>query len=421
MPISNLVQQLGTHGPQGAAALRKALGVSGATLSRMVKKEEGAILRLGRARATRYALRRKCPGLPASLPIYKIDENGAAKKAGELTPVVPGSWVETSEGEEQLYAGLPPALVDLSPAGYQGRRFAGQHRELGLPAGLTDWSDDHQLIALARRGEDLTGNLILGEESLDRFFAAPVRNSRRSDSPRLAEFSAVGGAGPSTAGEQPNFAVHRDGRHFWVKFSPGDGSPSDARWRDLLVCEELSLSLLAESGIAAAHARAYDVGKRRFLEVERSDRVGSKGRRGLCTLGPLDDALLGRRDSWSAAAGRLQGAGLLSANDARRVRLLEAYAICIGNGDRQFGNLAFFGDGLTPTPALTLAPAYNLFPTDAAPRAGFVPALERGEILPQARLLDVWDEAAQLADRFWRAVGADERISRAFRREARAR
>jgi len=420
MSLSNLALQLATHGPQGAAALRKALGVSPATLSRMVEKEEGAILRLGKARATRYALRRKSPGLPGTLPIFKIDENGGAKKAGELTPVTPGSWLETSDGKEQLYRGLPPALMDMSPAGYLGRRFVAHHQELALPSGLADWSDDHRLIALARRGEDVPGDLIVGEESLDRFFAAPVRSSRRSDSPRLAELSAVGGGGASS-GEQPQFASQRDGRHFLVKFTFGDGSPSDARWRDLLVCEELALSVLSEAGIAAARAKAYDVGKRRFLEVERSDRVGGKGRRGLLTLGPLDDELFGGRDSWTDAAGRLRDAGLLSPEDARRVRLLEAYGICIANGERHFGNLAFFGDGLLAAPALVLAPAYNMFPADAAPRAGFVPALPEGAALPQARLLDVWGEAAQLAEKFWERVSEDERISRAFRRAARAR
>ncbi len=57
-----------------------------------------------------------------------------------------------------------------------------------------------------------------------------------------------------------------------MKFTPGDGSPSDLRWRDLLVCEALALELLAEAGVEVSQARVVDVGARRFLEVARFDR-----------------------------------------------------------------------------------------------------------------------------------------------------
>ena len=52
----------------------------------------------------------------------------------------------------------PIELVDARPSGFLGRHFAIQHGDLRLPARLTDWSDHHILLALARRGEDLPGN-----------------------------------------------------------------------------------------------------------------------------------------------------------------------------------------------------------------------------------------------------------------------
>lgn len=421
MPLSDFATLLAIRGPLPAAGVRAALAVSPATLSRLAAAEP-EILRLGRARATRYALRRRLGGLPARLPVYRVGADGTPREAAGLFPLVGGSWVEVQAARPSgppagsLYAGLPPVLIDMAPAGYLGRRFAEQHAALELPARLQDWSDDHRLVALARRGEDFPGELVLGTESLDRFLSQELAEVRVRDYPRLALDSARGGAGSSAAGEQAKFTALRGGRQVLVKFSPGDRSPSDARWRDLLVCEALALEVLGAAGIEAARARVVDVATRRFLEVERFDRVGVRGRRGVLTLGPLGDELFGARDTWTDASARLHDSGLLGADDARRVRLLEAFGICIANGDRHFGNLAFFADGLRQRPPLQLAPVYDMLPMEYAPRAGVVPAMRSSVPRAQAKLLDVWDEARTLAARFWARVREDDRISKTFRR-----
>ena len=203
-----------------------------------------------------------------------------------------------------------------------------------------------------------------------------------------------------------------------VKFTLGDGSPSDVRWRDLLACEAIALAILVAASIEAPSARIADFGGRRFLEVRRFDRVGPHGRRGVLTMGPVDDDLFGGRDSWTEGAARLQPAKLLSAEDARRIRLLEAFAMLISNGDRHFGNITFFADGLSARPRLVLAPAYDMLPMDAAPRAGVVPPLPENAPRARAKLLDVWEEARLFARSFWRQVAKDARISRDFRRLA---
>lgn len=412
--------ELAIRGPLTAAEIRAALGgASRATLSRAVAAAGPGVLRLGRGRATRYALSRRIAGLPARLPVYRVDAEGRPTAVAELLPIQGrGTWVEPAEGRGHLHEGLPPVIVDMAPAGYLGRRFADNHPALELPPRLQDWSDDHRLIALAQRGEDAPGDLILGEASLDRFLRDSVRESSDGDYPELAAASAIGGAGSSAAGEQPKFPAYRAGHHHLVKFTLGDQSPSDLRWRDLLVCEAVALEMLRAADVPVPHSRIVDVGQRRFLEVRRFDRIGARGRRGVLTLGPLDDDLFGGRDSWPQAAARLQEARLLRGEDARRVRLLEAFGILIFNGDRHFGNISFFADGLDERPSLVLAPAYDMLPMSAAPRAGVVPPLPEAAPGARARLLDVWEDARLLAREYWRRVAEDPRIGADFRREA---
>lgn len=417
--VNELTSFLMGRGDVGAAELRKALGVSPATLSRLASAEAGSVLVLGRGRATRYALPRPVSGLPACIPVYRVDVDGRATQAAAITPLQNGgTWIEPARGSGHAHAGLPPVLHDMAPAGYLGRHFASRNPDLDLPPRLQDWNDDHRLIALARRGEDCPGDLILGEESLERFLAWQPENVTGQDYPQLADQSAAGGAGSSAGGEQPKFTAFRHGQHCLVKFTPGDASPSDLRWRDLLVCEALALEVLNAAGISAAQARVVDEEHRRFLEVQRFDRIGARGRRGVLTLGPLDDDLFGARDSWTGAATRLHGARLLDASDTRGVRLLETFGILIANGDRHFGNISFFADGLNFHPKLQLAPAYDMLPMDAATHAGYLPDLPPAPSAPRAKLLDVWDEAAGLALEFWRRVASDARISEPFRRMA---
>jgi hypothetical protein len=413
------IDRLLAAGPTPSTALREGLGVSAPTLSRLVAAAGDRVLRLGRARAVSYALSRRLPDLPVRLPVFRIDAAGREALVAHLLPITPdGTYVELASGSGHLHAGLPPVAVDMTPSGYLGRRFAACQPDLPLPPRLQDWGDDQRLVALARRGEDLPGDLVLGEESMDRWLAARPSEAAPRDFPRLAEASAAGGAGSSAAGEQPKFTAIRNGRHVLVKFTSGDGSPSDARWRDLLVCEAIALELLSDHGLAASRATVVDVGSRRFLEVERFDRIGARGRRGALSLGPLDDDLFGHRDTWTEASHRLERSRLLSSTDARRIRLLDAFGAAILNGDRHFGNLGFFADGLTPRPRLALAPVYDMLPMSLAPNAGHVPALPDRPPTPRALLVPDWNEATTLAGRYWRRVAKDRRVGAAFRKAA---
>ena len=109
---------------------------------------------------------------------------------------------------------------------------------------------------------------------------------------------------------------------------------------------------------------------------------------------------------WSAAAETLKTSRRLSADDARKLVLLDAFGEAIGNTDRHLYNVALFtGDA----GKLRLAPAFDQLPMVYAPgRSGSM----RMELVPPVRLraewLSVWEEASALAAEFWRrAAQAD--------------
>ena len=59
---------------------------------------------------------------------------------------------------------------------------------------------------------------------------------------------------------------------------------------------------------------------RRFLASPRFDRVDGAGRRGVLSLGALDDEYFGKRATpWGTAAGRLKAARMLSSADDEQI------------------------------------------------------------------------------------------------------
>src|SRR3990170_6037624 len=157
-----------SRGVLHAADLRERLGVSPATLMRMVRDVGPDVVRIGRGRATQYALRRQWPNLDSSrFPLFRVTDTGAAISAGELITLAARQSVWMPMG--RVSDGLPNELVDARPSGFLGRHFAAIHADLRLPPRLADWSDHHVLLAMSRRGEDLPGNLLVGEESFIRW------------------------------------------------------------------------------------------------------------------------------------------------------------------------------------------------------------------------------------------------------------
>lgn len=390
-----------------ASDLRERLGVSPATLMRALREAGSNVIRIGRGRATRYGLRQSWPNLDDSrFPMFRVSESGTAQSAGELVTLVARQTVWMPAGT--VSNGLPMELADARPSGFLGRHFAAIHADLHLPARLADWSDHHILIALSRRGEDVPGNLIVGDESFARWQALQSVSITRNDYPTLAEATIAGHPpGSSAGGDRPKFGVLVDGRHMLVKFAArgGAGDVVARRWCDLLVLEALALNVVSSCGVSAAHTNIVETASHWFLESERFDRVGARGRVAVSSLAAIHDD---PADAWARAAAVLREAGRLTDEDARRLRWLDAFGALIGNTDRHQYNIVFFVEGSR----IRLAPAFDQVSMLYSPSAdGQVPP--RTFALPHATsdTLDVWDEARLAAREFWERAGDDARLS----------
>lgn len=399
-------------------------GISQPTVSRLVRAAGTAVVALGRGPATRYAAVRRLPGLAARLPLHAVDAAGGLRLLGWLWPLAHGEyWCEFSDRPGELHPGLPYFLQDMRVQGFMGREFATRHgQDLGLPPRLADWDDDAQLLAMARHGEDLPGNLVLGDDSLHRLYnirdfePLDSRADVRATYARRVEAGLQADVGSSAGGEQPKFiTAWRDGdavHHAIVKFSPAGTTPAAERWRDLLRAECLALAMLAAAGLPAARTECLLQDGRLFLESERFDRIGLNGRRSVLSLQYADMHHYGQRGTWSDVAMRLHADRLLTADDARTIRLLDTFGALIANTDRHLGNLSLFTDG----DPYALAPAYDMLPMLYRP-------LENGEVvardfrppLPTAANADVWALALALAIRYWQQLAVDAALSADFR------
>ncbi|XXF78178.1 type II toxin-antitoxin system HipA family toxin YjjJ [Myxococcaceae bacterium GXIMD 01537] len=412
-----LLRALSRLGVASSKELMRELGVHQSTVSRLVTAAGEEVCRLGQGRSTRYARRRALPGLGTRLPIHRVRETGAVGPFRELHLLDKGGhWLDEPGGEGELFVGLPPFAHDMRPQGYVGRGFHARHPELGLPPHINDWSDDHCLTALARRGEDCVGDLILGEESLDRWLQHVPEPVEPSLYPQLARRSAHEQPGSSAGGEQPKFLTFSKDRHVLVKYAGEDGA-AGLRWKDLLVCEHLALEECRAAGLDATRSRWFDAEGLRFLDLERFDRVGPRGRRGVLSLRALDSEYLGAKNSWTDAALLLLQSRRIHADDERRIRWLDVFGQLIGNSDRHFGNLSFLtqDEGLP----LRLAPVYDMLPMVFAPAGTLVVERPFEPRPPTARTLDVWADAARHAHGFWSRAIACEALSAGFRERAR--
>lgn len=407
-------------GPRSAAEIAERLAVSQPTVSRLLARHTPPVLALGRGRAARYGLRRAIRALEGDLPVYRIDAEGRASEIGLLAVLHGGVWYQSLEGgTSMIYDDLPWFLDDMRPQGFIGRVLAGGAQDLGLPARLSDWSTDQSLYWMAQRGEDAVGNLIVGAESLHRFLAMPAALPvARTDYPALAARALAGDVGGSSpGGEQPKFTAlvaDDDGlaHPVLVKFSEPLDTPSGRRWADLLIAESLAAEMITEADIAAARSQAFELDGRMFLEVERFDRVGVHGRRGLISLAAVDDQFVGGRQGWHASALALVGQRLLSAEDAERIAWLSAFGAFIANSDMHFGNLSLLFDGRWP---LRLAPSYDMLPMLYAPQRGEVRDPPFEPRLPLSRALAQGRAAQPLAIRYWQRLATDTRVTPAFR------
>jgi len=414
--IDDLFRILRTQGVTPAGELIRQLGISPSTLSRRVDAAHGRVVRIGRTRGARYGLHDEIPGIGARWPVWQIGPDGRPQPRGQLHWLHgPASYWETEPGKGLLYEGFPPFIADMAPQGFLGQLFPRRFPELELPERLRDWQESHVLSALVSRGEDTPGDLVIGTTAMDRFLRAEPRISQPEDYPAISRKLVSHGSGSSAAGEFPKFTAWNGTQHLLVKFTAGDGSPADQRWRDLLLCEHHAAETLTEAGVDSVVTRPVWQGRQLFLEILRFDREGERGRRPVITLGAVDGAWFGHRDDWPRAAGRLLERGWVTPATHQRILLLEAFGRLIHNNDRHFGNLAFRWQPGSHEQALELAPIYDMLPMALAPAAnGMLPQFNPEPPQCNATLLSVWEQAANLAARFRARVMQDESVGPAF-------
>lgn len=425
--------------PRNAADLCQLLqGINRSTLMRLVRQLGDEVVRHGGSKRARYGLRRPLRGRSEPLPLYRIDEAGAAHSVGRLDLVYREgsvlaleqdaslSWPldQSSEMRDGWFDGLPYPLLDMRPQGFLGRNFAHAFaRSLDVAEDLTRWSDDDVLYVLSTMGHDQSGDLILGDRAYQRYLderrdwdARMIAGEQIAQIyPEQASLAlAQGVAGSSAGGEFPKFSALRElngiPTHMIVKFSGDDDSVAVRRWADLLVCEHLAQDTLqAELGIAVAQTSIHRHAGRTFLEVVRFDRRGALGRLPMCSLSSLDAALLGKAgESWPTLAQAFCKHGWLAQQSVAEVSLIWWFGKLIANADMHAGNLSFL-------PGLTLAPVYDMLPMQYAPlRGGEVPPQKFAPRHPLPTEAVVWRRAAQAAMIFWQRAATDSRISTAF-------
>ncbi|PCI39157.1 MAG: hypothetical protein COB53_03715 [Elusimicrobia bacterium] len=414
-------------GVSNAADACRSLDISQPTFSRVVSRYKSEFLSVGRASKTQYALRREIPGVGQSVVVHQISEQGQTLKLGSLHGIEPkDEFYFESENPERLpsqfFDDLPYFLNDLRPSGFLGRLIPQKHLDLQLPKNIMLWSASDCLHYLTRYGSDLIGNLILGEGAFKKYLQSQSarksisQEDRHREYPKRAvEVLEYGDPGSSAGGEQPKFSaiVGSVETAVLVKFSSKVETEVGRRVADLLVCEDISLRVLGRAGRKAAKSEIISGNDQFFLEVERFDRMGRCGRRGLVSLETLDAEFVGKGiSSWVERCQGLLEKGLIRREDYNEVRWLELYGHMIGNTDMHAANISFF---IELPKTVVLAPIYDMLPMLYIPKNDQVVKREFIPPLPRSGDADVWVGAWEAAREFWRIVGGDDRISRGFR------
>ncbi|MEO1483827.1 MAG: HipA domain-containing protein [Myxococcota bacterium] len=416
-----IAQETASSGPLSQSQLAKRLNLSQATLSRVLSRMPRAV-RLGRGRASRFAVRREVLGVDESLPVYRISPEAELIADGELIPLFDKgfAWIRP-DGRADHFDGWPYALEPLRPSGYLGRHIPRAHPELDFPARLEDWNDDDVLRYASRLGWNMPGDRLVGDTPQHSFLRSVGVQHPAPSIERETQFrnhvdgSLSEGLGSSAGGEQPKFLTVVDQRAMIVKFSPsleGEG-PIARRWADLLVCEHLAFETLNAAGITSSKSEIVVDESRFYLQVERFDRIGRHGRRGVLSLRVLQAEFGESRDtSWLGVARDLERQGRAPPSVAEHIRLQQTFGRLIGNTDMHLENASVFLDG---TSIVGPTPVYDMLPMKWAPTSNELRPRALEPAPPRSFEMPVFFECLRLANEFWSKVRNDPRVSEEFR------
>lgn len=421
---AQILGMLSARGIATPVELQAALGKSQPSLSRAMTALAGRVLTLGRGRATRYALPKSIHHLAARQPIQWTDEAGVRQRIGTLTLLAADIvHIDTSLVASTTAGTLPWYLSPLAAQGFLGRLLAQRLADFGVGPVPERWSLETTLFA-ALHLHDAPGALTIGEPD-----AAPPRHAPLPpDARRLgaaldtlaADVARTLPAGSSAGGEQPKFlALHDDGRHVLVKFSPPRGTPFGDRWSDLLHAEHLASTVLRRHGADCAATTAVETPTRCFLLSERFDRIGPHGRRHVVSIGAAHAAFVATGYThWASSAESLVAQRRLPPLDAARAAALLQFGRLIGNTDMHAGNLALWvGADDLARGRFALAPVYDMLPMRWRPDPLAGGAADYAPFEPDAASLA--GPAVTPAHDFWDALAGHDGVSRALRDTAR--
>lgn len=425
---SHLIKLLAKQ-PHTAKELSQQLNISQPTLSRLIKQQT-TISKIGKARATQYALQRPIRDLGCQWPVYRVTEQATITLAGQLMAIYPHGfvWQDVVNGTESIYDSLPWFLWDIRPQGFLGREFRAIHQQLGLNQRLQDWHDDDVLTFLLKFGFVQPSHFLVGEESRVSFLRLQQDVLQPDDEDGWLKTRASYGqeaskvirhdiARSSAAGEQPKFGLfvleNQQAFELLVKFSPPLSTENGQRWSDLLIAEHLALQSLQHFGVAAANSQIVQSSGRTFLEVLRFDRTTAFGRKGMVSLDAVSNEFIGHNKAWDEQAKSLLALGKISTSDYQLILKVFSFGRLIANEDMHNGNLSFF---LADDFSLSLAPIYDMLPMRFAPTIHGEVVERDIKILPPTVLTqNIWSEVCRWASYYWQQVANHSQISSEFR------
>ena len=423
LPSMSAISDHLSRGMATSKELQVATGLSQSAVSRALSALKGNVVRIKRGKAYRYGLTRNAFGVGDSIPLFSVDPHGNTFPIADIRPLAHGGFiVERTTGTPSILLGerqdgyfddLPFFLEDLRPQGFLGRKIARAIAErFDFPDNPNDWTAEQIGRFLIANGDDLPGNLVLGEQAymrLSRRYSAVLKD----EYPAMAQ-GVIGDElpGSSAAGEQPKFAAYtEDLGHVIVKFSPDDDSAAAKRWRDILLSEYHAANVLHKNAqCPAAKCNLFESGGRLFLESQRIDRHGEQGRLPMISLRTVDAEYTGIGSKWIPVMEALQQQGRVTSAHLYDTVMLDYFGRFINNTDRHLGNLSLAVDG----DVFRLLPVYDMC------SMGFAP-LSTGEVRPYGysvpELSEIEEkhgavgEAKVWAEMFWGEMRNDPRIS----------
>jgi hypothetical protein len=380
-------------------------------------------LKVGRGKRTQYLHTREIPQVGNKITIFRVTQKGNLEKQGMLYPVYPKGfyWMSNVPEKSRLFDDLPYFLNDLRPSGFLGRLIPRMYVDWSFPEDIRLWTAESTLRYLNNFGLDLVGDFIIGEVAARKFLQTTLQGSSDLNTSTeidlyedlAKEVERHGIPGSSAGGEHPKFVTRRnaDGVPVLVKFVANSKSTVTQRRIDLLWAEHLATNLLSTPELLAS-TRVIIGEAFTFLEIERFDRTGDFGRRGIISLLSLDTEYVGSGESWETVAQKLMGLNIIDLSIVERTQFREYFGQCIGNTDMHSGNLSFFFEDEKVT---GITPIYDMLPMKYAPVQERLSFDNVALTSPHPSAIAIWIRARDTAVLFWQQVQQSNGISKSFK------